>query len=45
MKILELKNIFKIYGKGDSETKALDGVDLTIEKGDFCAIMGPSGSG
>ncbi|MCI6504861.1 MAG: ABC transporter ATP-binding protein [Ruminococcus sp.] len=45
MKILELKNITKIYGKGDSETKALDGVDLTIEKGDFCAIMGPSGSG
>lgn len=45
MKILELKNIFKIYGKGDSETKALAGVDLTIEKGDFCAIMGPSGSG
>lgn len=45
MKILELKNITKIYGKGDSETKALVGVDLTIEKGDFCAIMGPSGSG
>lgn len=45
MKILELKNITKIYGKGDSETKALAGVDLTIEKGDFCAIMGPSGSG
>ena len=45
MKILELKNITKIYVKGDSETKALDGVDLTIEKGDFCAIMGPSGSG
>lgn len=32
MKILELKNITKIYGKGDSETKALAGVDLTIEK-------------
>lgn len=45
MKILELKNIYKIYGKGDSETKALAGVDLSIEMGDFCAIMGPSGSG
>ena len=45
MKLLELKNISKIYGKGEFATKALADVNLTINKGDFCAIMGPSGSG
>ncbi|MGN0550843.1 MAG: ABC transporter ATP-binding protein [Acutalibacteraceae bacterium] len=45
MKLLELKNISKIYGKGEFATKALVDVNLTINKGDFCAIMGPSGSG
>lgn len=35
----------KIYGSGDSEVRALDGVDVTFEKGKFTAIMGPSGSG
>jgi putative ABC transport system ATP-binding protein len=35
----------KIYGSGDTEVRALDGVDVTFEKGAFTAIMGPSGSG
>jgi putative ABC transport system ATP-binding protein len=35
----------KIYGSGDSEVRALDGVDVSFEKGTFTAIMGPSGSG
>jgi putative ABC transport system ATP-binding protein len=44
-KIIELKNVSKHYRMGDSIVKALDGIDITIEKGDFVAIMGPSGSG
>lgn len=43
--ILELEGITKIYKKGESEVHALDGVRLTIEKGEFTAIVGPSGSG
>ena len=35
----------KVYGSGDSEVRALDGIDVTFEKGKFTAIMGPSGSG
>jgi putative ABC transport system ATP-binding protein len=35
----------KVYGSGQAEVKALNGVDLTVEKGEFVAIMGPSGSG
>ena len=35
----------KVYGSGDTEVRALDGVDITFEKGRFTAIMGPSGSG
>ncbi|MDE0602928.1 MAG: ABC transporter ATP-binding protein [bacterium] len=35
----------KIYGSGETEVRALDGVDITFEKGKFTAIMGPSGSG
>ena len=38
-------NARKIYGSGDSEVRALDGVDVQFEKGKFTAIMGPSGSG
>ncbi|MBF0360797.1 MAG: ABC transporter permease [Oligoflexia bacterium] len=43
--MLELKNIHKKYQMGDTVISALRGVNLTIEEGDFVAIMGPSGSG
>lgn len=43
--VIELKGLVKRYGVGDAEHKALDGVDLTIEKGEFITIMGPSGCG
>lgn len=45
MKILETKNLSKIYGKGDTMVKALDNVSFSVEKGEFVAIVGPSGSG
>ncbi len=43
--MLEVKNITKIYGEGDTRVVALNDVSLTINPGDFVAIMGPSGSG
>lgn len=45
MPIIELTEISKLYGFGDATTLALDEVDLTVEKGEFVAVMGPSGSG
>ncbi len=45
MKILEVKNLSKTYGKGDTMVKALDNVSFSVEKGEFVAIIGPSGSG
>ncbi|MEM9693600.1 MAG: ABC transporter ATP-binding protein, partial [Myxococcota bacterium] len=41
----ELRDIHKVYGRGVSEVRALDGIDLTIYPGEFVAVMGASGSG
>jgi putative ABC transport system ATP-binding protein len=45
MPLIELKDVSKLYGFGDATTLALDEVGLTIDKGEFVAVMGPSGSG
>jgi len=45
MPIIEIEELSKLYGFGDATTVALDEVNLTIEKGEFIAVMGPSGSG
>lgn len=45
MKILEIQNLSKTYGKGDTMVKALDNVSFSVDKGEFVAIVGPSGSG
>ncbi|MBP1543226.1 MAG: ABC transporter ATP-binding protein [Oscillospiraceae bacterium] len=42
---LEISNIRKGFGEGDSRTEVLKGIDLGIEKGEFCVLLGPSGSG
>ncbi len=44
-KLIELKDVYKIYKKDEYEVKALDGVSLTINKGEFVSIIGASGSG
>jgi putative ABC transport system ATP-binding protein len=43
--IIRLEEIEKIYGNGDTEVRALDGVDLIVRQGEYCSIMGASGSG
>ena len=45
MKILEIQNLSKTYGKGDVMVRALNNVSFSVEKGEFVAIVGPSGSG
>ena len=45
MEILQAKDLKKVYGAGNRAVQALDGIDLTVEKGEFVAIVGTSGSG
>ena len=45
MEILRVENLTKIYGKGENEVRALDGISFSVEKGAFVAVIGPSGSG
>ena len=42
---LEISGIRKSYGQGDSAVQVLKGIDLTLDRGDFCVLLGPSGSG
>lgn len=42
---LEIRDIKKSFGTGDSKVDVLKGLDLDIEKGEFCVLLGPSGSG
>ncbi|MBR2315506.1 MAG: ABC transporter ATP-binding protein, partial [Clostridia bacterium] len=45
MALIEIKDVYKIYNPGENEVRALDGVSLTIDEGEFVAIIGQSGSG
>lgn len=45
MEFLTVKNLCKVYGEGENQVTALDHVSLTVEKGEFVAIIGSSGSG
>ncbi len=45
MALIEVKDVYKIYNPGENEVRALDGVSLTIDEGEFVAIIGQSGSG
>jgi putative ABC transport system ATP-binding protein len=44
-RLIEFRGVSRHYGRGDTLVKALDGVDLAIDEGEFVAVMGPSGSG
>ena len=41
MEIMRVENLTKVYGKGENEVRALDGVSFSVEKGAFVAVIGP----
>ena len=43
--LIEIRDMYKIYNPGENEVYALDGISLTIEEGEFAAVIGHSGSG
>ena len=43
--VIDLDDVHKVYGEGEAEVRALDGVDLSVRRGEFVAVMGASGSG
>ena len=43
--IIRIEDVFKLYGIGNTEVRALNGINLIVEQGEYCAIMGASGSG
>jgi len=43
--VLDVRAVTKTYGSGDTEVRALRGIDLTVERGEYVAVMGASGSG
>lgn len=45
MELLTCKNVKKVFGNGDSQVIALNGIDFSVKKGEFTAIVGASGSG
>lgn len=45
MAIAEFRNVTRVYTNGDHELKALDGIDMTLEEGNFIVVLGPSGAG
>lgn len=44
MEILKVENLVKTYGKGETKVNALDNISFSVQKGEFVAIIGPSGS-
>ena len=45
MKVIDIKNLEKIYNESEVNVNAIRGIDLSFEKGEFAAVVGPSGSG
>ena len=45
MSYISFENVYKIYGNGQNEIHALDGMSFSVEKGEFCVMVGPSGAG
>ena len=45
MNFLEIKDLKKSFGQGESHIDVLKGIDMTINQGEFCVLLGPSGSG